>query len=68
MKETKKPLMIQGLLCMPFLTILGVTEILSSFRLVQWKAGKGIPGSSRLEFLGKNLANNEMQKITPLGQ
>ena len=42
-----------------FLTILGVTEILCSFRLVlKGKTGKDIPGSSRLEFLEKILANN----------
>ena len=33
------------------LTILGVTEMLCNFRLVlEGKAGKEIPGSSRLEF------------------
>ena len=37
---------------MTFLTILGVTEILCSFRLVlAGKTGKEIPESSRLEFL-----------------
>ena len=37
---------------MNFLTILGVTEILCSFRLVQeGKAGRGIPETSKLEFL-----------------
>ena len=42
-----------------FLTILGVTEILCSFRLVlEEKTGKEIPESSRLEFLEKFLANN----------
>ena len=42
-----------------FLTILGVTEILCSFRLVlEGKTGKQIPESSRLEFLEKFLANN----------
>ena len=36
------------------LTILGVTEILCSFRLVlEGKAGKEMPESSRLEFLEK---------------
>ena len=50
------PLMNQGL---TFLTILGVTEILSSFRLVlEGTTGKEIPKSSRLEFLEKFLANN----------
>ena len=44
---------------MTFLTILGVTEILCSFRLVlEEKAGKEIPKSSRLEFLEKFPANN----------
>ena len=44
---------------MTFLTILGVTEILCSFRLVlERKASKEIPESSRLEFLKKFLANN----------
>ena len=42
-----------------FLTILGVTEILCSFKLVlEGKTGKEIPESSRLEFLEKFLANN----------
>ena len=46
-------------LLMTFLTILGVIEILSSFRLVlEGKTGKEIPESSRLEFLEKFLANN----------
>ena len=44
---------------MTFLTILGVIEILCSFRLVlEGKAGKEIPESSRLEFLEKLSANN----------
>ena len=44
---------------MIFLTILGVTEILSSFRLVlEEKTGKEIPESLRLEFLEKFSANN----------
>ena len=44
---------------MTFLTILGVTEILFSFRLVpEGKTGKEIPESSRLEFLEKFSANN----------
>ena len=44
---------------MTFLIILGVTEILCSFRLVlEGKTGKEIPESSRLEFLEKFLANN----------
>ena len=44
---------------MTFLTILGVTEILSSFRLVlEGKTGKEIPKSSTLKFLEKFSANN----------
>ena len=44
---------------MTFLTILGVAEILCSFRLnVEGKTGKEIPESSRLEFLEKFSANN----------
>ena len=44
---------------MTFSTILGVREILCKFRLVlEEKIGKEIPESSRLEFLGKFLANN----------
>ena len=44
---------------MTFLTILGVTEILCSFRLVlEGKTGKEIPESSRLKFLERLLANN----------
>ena len=44
---------------MTFLTILGVMEILCSFRLVlEGKTGKQIPKSSRFEFLEKFLANN----------
>ena len=44
---------------MTFLTILGITEILCSFRLVlEGKTGKEIPESSRLEFLEKFSANN----------
>ena len=44
---------------MTFLTILGDTQTLCSFKLVlEGKSGKGIPESSRLEFLGKFLANN----------
>ena len=44
---------------MTFLTILGVTEILCSFRIVlEEKTGKEIPESSRLEFLEKFSANN----------
>ena len=44
---------------MTFLTILGVMEILCSFRLVlEGKTGKEIPESSRFEFLEKFLAIN----------
>ena len=44
---------------MTFLTILGIMDILCSFRLVlERKAGKEIPKSSRLEFLEKFLGNN----------
>ena len=44
---------------MTFLTILGVTEILCSFKLVlEGKTSKEIPESSRLEFLEKSSANN----------
>ena len=43
---------------MTFLIILGVTEILRSFKLVlEGKTGKEIPDSSRLEFLEKFSAN-----------
>ena len=44
---------------MTFLTILGVTEILCSFKWVlEGKTGKEIPASSRLEFLEKFSANS----------
>ena len=44
---------------MTFLTILGVTEILCSFKLVvEGKTGKETLESSRLEFLEKFLENN----------
>ena len=44
---------------MTFLTIVGVTEILCSFRLVlQEKTDKEKPESSRLEFLEKFFVNN----------
>ena len=44
---------------MTFLTILGVRDILCSFRLVlEGKTGKEIPESSRFEFLKEFLANN----------
>ena len=44
---------------MMFLTNLGVTRILCSFRLtLEGKVGKDIPEQSRLEFLEKLSANN----------
>ena len=44
---------------MTFLTILGVMEILGSFRLVlKGKTAKKIPKSTRLELFEKFLANN----------
>ena len=44
---------------MTFLTMLGVTEILCSFRLVlEGKTGREVPESLRLEFLEKFSANN----------
>ena len=44
---------------MTFLTILGVIEILCSFKLVlEGKTGREIPESSRLEFSEKFSANN----------
>ena len=44
---------------MTFLTILGVAEILCSFKLVlEGKTGKEIPESSRLELIEKFSANN----------
>ena len=44
---------------MTFLTILGVTEILCSFKLLlEGKTGKEIPESSRSEFSEKFSANN----------
>ena len=61
------PLMNQGFV-MTCLTILGIMEILCSFRLVlEGKIGKEISESSRLEFLEKFLASNlyQMQKTTP---
>ena len=49
----------QSRFLMTFLTILGVMEILCSFRLVlEGKKGKEIPESSRLKFLEKFFANN----------
>ena len=44
---------------MNFITILGVTEISCSFKLVlERKTGKEIPEASRLEFLEKFSGNN----------
>ena len=44
---------------MPFSTILEVTGLLSSFRLVlEGRTGKGKPKSSNLDFLEKFLVNN----------
>ena len=44
---------------MTFLTILGDSQTLCSFKIVlEGKSGKEIPELSRLEFLGKFLANN----------
>ena len=60
---------------MPFSSILGVKEILCSFRLVlEGKTGKKIPESTRLEFLETFSANNfalsddQMLKATPPGR
>ena len=56
---------------MNFSTILGVTEILCSFKLLlEGKAGKRIPESARSEFLETFLANNFVlsdTKDNPLG-
>ena len=56
---------------MTFSTILGVAEVLCSFRLVlEGKAGKEMPGSSSLEFLEKFSANNFVSsdaEATPQG-
>ena len=56
-----------------FLTNLGITKILCSFKLfLEGKTGKEILESLRLEFLEKLLANKillyQMQKTTPLGR
>ena len=52
---------------MTFFTILGVTEILCSVKLVlEGKTGKETPESSRLEFLEKFSANN-FALLTPPG-
>ena len=49
----------ESMFVMTFLTILGVMEILCSFRLVtEGKTGKEIPEPSILDFLEKFLANN----------
>ena len=49
----------KSIFIMTFLTILGVTEILCSFKLVlERKTGKEIPESSRLEFKENFSANN----------
>ena len=56
---------------MTFVTILGVTKILCSFRLVlEGKTDKEIPESSKLKFLEKFSAMllDQMQKTTPLGR
>ena len=57
---------------MTFLTILGVTKILCTFKLVpERKTGKEIPESSRLEFLDKfsgTILPYQMQNTTILGQ
>ena len=56
---------------MTFLTILGDTEILHSFKLVlEGKTGKEIPESLKLDFLEKFSGNNllyQMQKTAPPG-
>ena len=53
------PLILNLNLVLTFLTSLGVKGILCSFRLVlERKAGKEIPESSRLTFLKKFSANN----------
>ena len=62
----------KSMFIMTFSTILGVTKILCSFRLVlEEKTGKEIPESSRLEFFKKFSANNfalSNEKTTPLGR
>ena len=54
---------------MTSLTILGVTEVLCSFRLVLRKMGKEIPESPRLKFLEKflgiNFALSDAEDSTP---
>ena len=50
---------------MTFLTILGVTEILCSFRLVlEGKTGKEIPELSTLEFSANNFALSDVEDDT----
>ena len=52
---------------MTFLTILGITEILCSFRLVlDVKTGKEIPELSRLEFLETFSANHAEENTSQL--
>ena len=49
----------ESMFFLTFLPILGVIEILCSFRLVlEGQACKGMPESSRLEFIEKRLAKN----------
>ena len=49
----------ESMFILTFLIIVGVREILYSFRLVlEWKTRKEIPESSRLELLEKILAKN----------
>ena len=53
---------------MTFLTNLGVTEILRSFRLVlEGKTGKEIPGSSRLEFFKVHQVYVQVSKDKHIG-
>ena len=57
---------------MTFLIILGVIEILRSFKLVlEWKTGKEITESSRLTFLEsfqQTILLYQMHKTTPQGR
>ena len=57
---------------MTFLIILGVIEILRSFKLVlEWKTGKEITDSSRLTFLEsfqQTILLYQMHKTTPQGR
>ena len=51
---------------MNFLTILGVMEILCSFRLIlEGETGKEVPESSRLEFLETFLLYQMQKKTAP---